>query len=223
MPSRGDELIDRLRAGENDSSANDLLTELFRGYPVESVRRLLHSDEESAVKAGAWILSELGVRAAPMMTDIVALLEHPLRYVRFFAVDAVMAGGTAEDGSAIAAAIGLIDDPDDAVRWKALTFLAWASSEQLAAGVEHLPPPLRDRARWLTRAVSGAVAGSDVLAALDGPDRLARLFAAAATVRLARRDRHLLRHAAASSDAEVSSFAQEQLESGRLPSEQPDG
>jgi hypothetical protein len=219
LASHGDELIDRLCAGENDSSANDLLTELFRGYPVESLRRLLRSDEEPAVKAGAWILSELGVRAAPMMTDIVALLGHPLRYVRFFAVDAVLAAATAEDGAAVAAAIELTDDPDDAVRWKVLTFLAWASAEQLAAGVEHLRPPLRDRTEWLARAGSGAVAGSDVLAALDGPDRLARLFAAAATVRLAGRDRDLLRHAAASSDAEVSSFAQEQLESGRLPSE----
>ncbi len=217
--SRGDELIDRLCAGENDSAANDLLTEIFRGYPVESLRRLLHSDQESAVKAGAWILSELGVRAAPMMTDIVALLGHPLRYVRFFAVDAVLAGATAEDGAAVAAAVGLIDDPDDAVRWKALTFLAWADAGQLAAALEHLPSPLRDRVEWLTGAGSGAVAASDVLAALDGPDRLARLFAAAATVRLAPRDRDFLRHAAASSDTEVSSFAREQLESGRLPSE----
>jgi hypothetical protein len=75
--SRGDELIDRLRAGGNDSSANDLLTEVFRGHPVESLRRLLHGDEETAAKAEAWILSELGVRAAPMMADIVALLGLP--------------------------------------------------------------------------------------------------------------------------------------------------
>jgi len=123
-------LIDRLRAGGNDSAANDLLTEVFRGHPVESLRRLLHSDEETAVKAGAWILSELGVRAAPMMADIVALLGHPLRYVRFFALDAVLASATSEDGVAVATAIGLINDPDDAVRWKALTFLAWARADQ---------------------------------------------------------------------------------------------
>ncbi len=219
MPaSRGDELIDRLRAGGNDSSANDLLTEVFRGHPVKSLRRLLHSDEETAVKAGAWILSELGVRAAPMMADIVALLGHPLRYVRFFALDAVLASATAEDGAAVASAIGLINDPDDAVRWKALTFLAWASADQLAASVAHLRPPLRGLTEWLARASSGAATGRDVLTALDDPDRLARVFAAAAAVRLARRDRGLLERAAASADQEVSTFAREQLESGRLPS-----
>lgn len=219
MPaSRGDELIDRLCAGGDDSSANDLLSEVFHGYPVENLRRLLHSDEETAVKAGAWILSELAERAAPMMADIVALLGHPLRYVRFFALDAVLTSATADDGAAVATAIGLINDPDDAVRWKALTFLAWASADQLAASVAHLRPPLRGLTEWLARASSGAATGRDVLTALDDPDRLARVFAAAAAVRLARRDRGLLERAAASADQEVSTFAREQLESGRLPS-----
>jgi hypothetical protein len=129
----------------------------------------------------------------PVIADIAALLDHHLRYVRCFAVDAVLASATAEDGAAVAAAVGLIDDPDDAVRWKALTFLAWASADQLAAG-------------------------GDVLAALDDLGRLARVFAAAATVRLARLDRGPLERAAVSADPEVSTFAREQLESGRLPS-----
>ncbi len=211
--------MDRLCAGGDDSSANELLTAAFRGYPVENLRRLLHSDEETAVRAGAWILSELADRAAPMMADIVALLGHPLRYVRFFALDAVLgsARATAEDGAAVATAIGLIDDPDDAVRWKALTFLAWASVDQLAGSVAHLRPPLRELTQWLVRAGGGVAIGRDVLAALDDPDRRARVFAAAATVRLARLDRGPLERAAASTDPEVSAFAREQLESGRLP------
>src|SRR5262250_2384419 len=72
------------------------------------------------------------------------------RYVRFFALDTMLVIATAERGPAVAKAIELILDPDDAVRWKALNFLAWAGSDELAAGAEHLRDArLRERARWL--------------------------------------------------------------------------
>jgi hypothetical protein len=213
--SRGDELIDRLRAGAGDSSANDLLSEVFRGYPVENLSRLLRSSQETAVKAGAWIVSELGVGAAPLLDEVVRLLGHPLRYVRFFAVDAVQAAATPADGAAVAAAIALVADRDDAVEWKALTFLAWADRAQLEAGIPHLADPR------LGELTSGLLTGGpQALAALDDPDHLTRAFAAAAAVRTARQtgDRTALEHAAASGDPAVASFATGQLESGRLPS-----
>src|SRR5262245_45864713 len=112
---RGDELIDRLCAGADDSLAGDLLTEVFRGYPVENLRQLLTCDSDTAARSGAWILSELGDRAAPLLDDSVRLLAHPLRYVRFFALDAVLVNATAGHGPVVAAAIALIVDPDDAV------------------------------------------------------------------------------------------------------------
>jgi hypothetical protein len=211
--ARGDELITGLIAGGPDTLTNELLAEVFHGYPVTELRRLLYSDTEAAVRAGAWIVSELAADAAPLIDDIAVLLGHRLRYVRFYAVDAALTAARPADGPVIARVIGMINDPDDAVRWKVLDFLTRASDEQLAAAVPLLTDAtLRMHAGWLLRAATDPAAAADVLARLDHPDRLARVFAVAAAARQAELDRSLLERAVGSADEEVSSFAREHLE-----------
>lgn len=215
MTNRGDELIARVAATGSDTMAAELLDEFFSGYPVEKLRALLGNDNEAAVKAGAWIASELGDRVAPVMDDLARLLTHPSRYVRFFALDAVLGGATAEHGSALAAAVRSIEDQDKAVRWKALNFLARAGYDQLVASVADLrASKLGELVQWLLesdRTLNGAL----ILERIEDADRLSRVFAAAAAARLARHDPLLLSRVATVPDPEVSSFAREQLDAMR--------
>jgi hypothetical protein len=213
----GDELIERIRAHSTDDAvvgpaANDLLDELYRGYPVENLRVLLQGDEPSA-RTGAWLLSELGERAAPLLDDVAVLLAHRHRNVRFFAVDVVLENAGGDDGPLIARTINLITDPESAVRWKVLGFLADATTEQLMAGAAHLPPGrLADLARWLIGYDTGEPDRAEVAAGLSAPDPLTRLFAVAVAARLAEEDTALLEQAAAAADEEVRTFARERLE-----------
>jgi hypothetical protein len=207
---RGDELVDRLQRGASDDSANELLKEMFAGYPTDPLRQLIHSREPIAVKSAAWILSELAYRAPSIMSELSYLLDHPLRDARFWAVDAVLGSARNESGETIAMAIALIADQDEAVRWKVLQLLARAPLTSLTAGAIHLNSlQLRGLVNWLTTVAPDSSAG--VTARLASSDHLERMFAAAAAARLAPSTRSPLVDAAGSEDREVSSFAKDEL------------
>ena len=216
----GDELMERLLLGADDGSANQLLGEIGRGYPVNRILRLTHSDVPLVVGKGAWIISELGPRAAEMMDEVDRLLDYPVREVRFFAVDAALRGGTIDHAPTIAKAIMLIGDPDDAVRWKVLQLLARAPQGNLKASVPYLADAgIGLLVRWLAGVGGDWLAGvggdsdsaQDVVDRLTSDDRLTRLFAAAAAARLAPTTLTPLELATASADDEVSSYAKGEL------------
>lgn len=205
-----DVLLQRILTGGNDGASNELLQAFFQGLPVQRLLLLLRSDSEDAVKAGAWIASELGQQAEPLLAELASLLDHPARYVRFFVIDAILATATSEDGNAVARAVSKLRDPDEAVRWKALRFLAKASEAQLAAASDYLNDvELRSQLQWL---LGEATDADNVVARLDEADELNQLVAAAASARLAARDPTPLERAAVSGHPEVRSFAGEELE-----------
>ncbi|WP_219466355.1 hypothetical protein [Nonomuraea rhizosphaerae] len=214
----GDDLIERIRAHSSDGAvvgpaANDLLSELFAGYPVENLARLLRSGDDAAVRTGAWLLSELGDLAAPMLGEVPALLVHPLPQVRFFAIDVVPSGGDARHGPAVARVLSLSADPEPGVRWKVLGYLADATAGQLAAGASYLEEGrVKELTTWLARLEDDGPDPREVLARLDDPDPTTRLFAAAAAARLYDEDGSLLEHAATLEDEEIRSFAQAGLD-----------
>jgi hypothetical protein len=207
---RGDELIDRLQRGANEDSANELLREIFAGYPADSLRQLIHSDEPIAVKSAAWIVSELGDRAFSMMSELDFLLDHPLRDARFWAIDAILGSAGNAKGEAIAKAIALIADQDEAVRWKVLQLLTRAPLTRLAAGVIHLNSvQLRSLTEWLMSIAPDN--STEVTERLTSSNHLERMFAVAAAARLAPAIRDPLMRAAGSDDQEVRSFAKDEL------------
>jgi hypothetical protein len=212
---RGDQLVERLGSGrlspeERDEAATELLNEIFDGFPVERLRPLLHSNDEGAVRAGAWIASELGEEFEPLMTEVGRLLDHPVRDARFFALDIVLNRATGELGSEIAQAVALSGDADDAVRWKALRFLSAATEEQLTASLPNLEDEhVAAQTAWLVS--SDALDSRQVTARLTAVDGLVRKFAAAAAARIFDRDPVPLQRAASSPDAEVRSFATDEI------------
>jgi hypothetical protein len=214
VATRGDRLVQRLLSGidsrAGEEAANELLREIFAGYPMENLHSLLQSSDSQAVRSGMWILSELGVKAAPLIGDVDKLLDNPIRYVRFFAVDVVLAAATAEHGPTIAKAVALIEDQDKAVRWKVLHLLTRATSAQLASCLAYLEDEsLRTRLLWM---INERLNLQEVRDKLIDHDRASRLFAVAAAARRADEDLAPLKSAATNIDDEVSSFAGEQLE-----------
>jgi hypothetical protein len=213
----GDSLIEVLCAEGIDSSTTDsaaykLLNEVFNGYPVRKLHRLVHSSQAGAVRAGAWLLSELPDQAASMLDDIEFLLGHSQRDARFFAIDAVLLGATEENGLLIAKTVTLIDDPDAAVRWKVMMFLSHASIPQLLSSIPYLALGLLTGSiTWLASSSQTGADHQDILTRLDSSDRHTRVFATAAATRIAREDRTALEYAATSKDPEIKSFAESEL------------
>ncbi|MFI6290799.1 hypothetical protein ACIBEJ_04400 [Nonomuraea sp. NPDC050790] len=214
----GDALIERIRTHPADDdivgpAAHHLLTELYAGYPVENLGRLLHSDDETVAGTGAWLLAELTELAAPMMDEIPALLAHRNRIVRHYAIAVVLDNAGERHGPAIAQVIGLSEDPESAIRWKVLDFLAGASLEQLEAGAACLPAgPLRDLTEWLVLQEDEEPDLPGIVRRLTAGDAVTRLFAAAAAASLSGPgDMTLLEHAARAEEEEIRAFAEERL------------
>ena len=214
MSSRsGDELIelllaDEVSAEEEGKAANDLLREVFRGYPAHNLGRLIHSDSMKAVANGAFVVSELGAQAAPIIGEVDFLLGHPLREARFDALDAALTAASVEHGAILAKAVMLVADADHAVRQKALRFLANATPDQLNAAVPHLEDrQIADLATWLASAGSDPASLPDIRGRLQDPDKVTRMFAAAAAARVAATTREGLEDGAVSDDPDIRTFA----------------
>jgi hypothetical protein len=214
----GDELIELLLAGqvspeEEGEAANDLLREVFRGYPAQNLGRLIHSDSTKAVANGAFVVSELGAQAAPIINEVDFLLGHPLREARFDALDAALTAASVEHGAILAKAVMLVKDADKAVRGKALSFLANSTSDQLTAAIPYLEDcHVADLATWLASAGSDPASLPDIRSRLRDSDKATRMFAAAAAARVAAASRQGLDEAAASDDSEIRRFAANAIE-----------
>lgn len=208
---RGDRLLASVSRGYSDRAVHDLLAAFLRGYPVDHLRALLTSQNEATARSAVWILSELGSAAAPLRDTFLGLLTHSARSVRFHALDAVLTCSTPQDGASLAAAVGLLKDCDDAVRWKAWGFIAQASAGQLIGSVAELSDQqLAGLTRWLIDLDSDPKASERVSQALESSEPIERNFAVAGACRLALRDSGPLTRALQSQHADIASFATEQ-------------
>lgn len=214
----GEDLIERILAHPADGdivgpAANDLLSELYAGYPVENLSRLLHSGDDQLVPTATWLLSELAELAAPLIDEVPALLSSPVRSVRYDAIAVVLENADERHGPIIAQVMNLSRDPESGVRWKVLEFLAEASIEQLRAGASCLPPgQIKELAEWLILQDDEEPDPAGIVIRLEAGDPVTRLFAAAAAASLSDGENtDLLEHAAMVEEEEIRSFAQERL------------
>jgi hypothetical protein len=196
---------------------SELLTELFRGYPVERLRVLLVNENDQVAKAGAWLASELGGRVAPLAQDLEQLLEHPAAYVRFFALDSVLVGTTEEHGEVVSKAITRIVDPHQGVRLKVLTLLSRATEGQLRGGLPYLSTGSLTRpVAWVIGLSSAGDAAQEISSLLEDDDPTTQRFAVAGAARISVHDSMALERAVSSSNPDVSRFATRELAVLRL-------
>ncbi|HYL99833.1 MAG TPA: hypothetical protein VEZ90_12835 [Blastocatellia bacterium] len=194
--------------------ANSLLSEFHRGAPLAYLRPLLLSPDHRVAALGAWIASELGQKGKPLLDAVSPLLSHPNRRVRFWIIDCVLLWAGPSDGREISQAACLIDDPEKAVRWKAMIFLYRASTDQLEAALAFLESedsrsPNAVALRWL---LSVPACDTETIAReLRGPDARLRKYAAVAAARLGSQNKQPLAAAALSDDPEVAEFAADRL------------
>lgn len=212
MRPLGDTLVSRVLNGPSAHDVQDLLTEFSAGYPMLNLTRLLRSGDDQVVKVAVWMASELGELAHPILPDVQRLLGHHLPYVRGFALDTILLAASPNDGDVLADAVCRIDDEDEGVRWKAIHFLARATTPQLRAAVKHCNQlQLAAVVRWLL-AVSAESKTDEIVQRIDAGESTSRLVAAAAAARVSSRSMVPLLRASRSENSEIQSFARQWLE-----------
>jgi HEAT repeat protein len=209
---RAENLVRRLTAQPHSSQAgvmmNDLLAEFQLGFPLENLRSMLRSENQDVANVGAWIASELGTWGKPLLSDVLPLLRHPSKNVRFSIIDCILLW--AIDGAEFSAAIRLTEDPESSVRWKAMNFLSLATRDQLQAALSHLEAvePASAHVRGLRWLLSPNGSDTDgIKAALQDENPLIRKYAVVAATRMSKENRQPLSYAASLSDPDVENFA----------------
>jgi hypothetical protein len=191
---------------------NDLLSEFHRGYPLENLRPLLHSRDPNVVNVGAWIASELGEKGFPLLPDVLPLIHHPAKNVRFSIIDCILLWAT--DGAELSAVADLVNDPESGVRWKAMDFLSRATRDQLQAALSHLAEvePNSTHVQGLQWLLGPDASDADtVKAALQNESALLRKYAVVAASRMSKADREPLSYAASVKDPDVQNFAKSSI------------
>lgn len=207
---RGELLLARLKEVRDENAMLDLLEHFQSGFPLARLRELLSESRGNAIRAGIWIASELGAQIHPLLRDIAPLLAHPDRYVRFFAIDCVLAAANENDGQILGHTAELLNDQDSAVRWKAMNFLADASKAVLAEAIRHVTKvPLKEQLEWLEHAE--LLGSGSIHAKLTSSDAADVIVGAIAAARMADEDSTPLKAASQLDLREASDFASERL------------
>lgn len=219
--TNGEILINQIMAeGDDGRRSTELLSQFFGGFPLENLVPLLRSHDEATVKVGTYIAEELGAQARPLIPELTPLLGHSSKAVRYDVITAILNAATVEHGEAIARAIMLVNDPEQAVRKNALDFLARADREQLTAALLCLgDDEIAAELRWLLEIEEPPRSkenDTQIESRLDSTDRLKRRFAGIAAARMYRRNPDLLDRLVANTDEELCKFAQSQLKRFRL-------
>lgn len=202
------------KRGDGSVLANDLLRALQRGFPIDRLRSLLEHEDPELVRLGAWIQSELGGRASSLLSLLPALLQNKQKYVRFFALDSVISCATSRDGPLVAAAVKLVDDPDDAVRWKIVEFLRVAPEQLLRAGAASMKVDDENLRRGLVSLLNARNAPDETQVLLASDNAVLRRFGLAAALR--NNQDAALKVAGESADQELAAAALEALASRSL-------
>jgi hypothetical protein len=208
---RGDDLVEKISSGfVGGPEGYELLQLVFSGYPIGRLEPLLDSGAVEVVRTGVSIVAEATASAGQLPPQIARLLGHPDVHVRYYAVQAISASGSAAPGRAGAQAAELIDDGERPVRRSVVRFLSGAPEDQLVAMVPHLGEEWHDRVPLLIGAGADRAAAAAIIEQLaaSGADRLVGV---AAAIRHAAIDRTPLEVAAGSSDPEIRDVAQHEL------------
>lgn len=190
--------------------ANELLSNFHQGYSLEKLRPLLRSDNDRLVKTGVWIASELGEKGKALLSDATSLLKHPLKAVRFFAIDCVLLSASPAEQLELASVVPLLDGVETAVRWQAMNFLSRASREQLQAALSFLQAkePASKHVQGLQWLRSTEASNPESIAtALRSADSSLRKYAAVAASRISKSNTKPLFLASTLEDPDVKGFA----------------
>jgi hypothetical protein len=128
-------ILDKPDDPNTANRANDLLGEMFRGFPVENLKYLLLDTREIVVTTGIWMTTELGYRCVPLLDDALPLLWSKSKQIRFWALETLVWAPPDRDAE-ISRGLELLSDEESSVRWKATDFAIRATDAQLLSALQ---------------------------------------------------------------------------------------
>jgi hypothetical protein len=135
----GQEMLEQLLSSNDPDGAlaNELLGELGRTVPLESLRLLLTSVNARTRAAGAFMATFQNQNISSMVGELAALLGDDNPRTRFDAVESILRCSTRDHGDHLAQALFALDDEHEFVRMGAVLFVRFAKDWQLKLARQH--------------------------------------------------------------------------------------
>lgn len=219
----GPEILQRLLSSSDDHGgalASDLLGELGKTVPLESLRLLLTSASARTRAAGVFLATFQNQNIRSMVGELAALLGDDSPRIRFDAVECILRCSTRNDGDHLAQALFALDDEHEGVRMGAVQFVRFAKDWQLKLARQHAAL-LRPQTAFLAIADISEqwrdVASNMIRAMLDHSEPVVRRYGLglASRARLVVVDA-FVEWAQASADPEISKLATDCIEHNQI-------
>ena len=133
-------MIERLLEPEFEDVSKliwDVYGQFYDGFPIANLRPLITSPSEEVLRRGAFLANELGWKVRALTQEIAALLDCSNSGIRFYAIGALTACTTPEDGEVLGKLLQHLEDPDSGVRWRMVEFVRLAGSKQFSAAIKN--------------------------------------------------------------------------------------
>jgi hypothetical protein len=218
--ANADQLISDLVSDPTSFNAtrlgNELLKYFLRGYSIDKLRTLLHAQNDSVVKTAVWIASELPGSAKDVLDDVIRLAVHPVREIRYFALDVIMLGTRYDRFEDFVHVVRCLEDHDSAVASHALFLLTRAAREQILAALA-LQDQLSPHSAGLRHMLEAQSLSPNVVERmLQGDNQVVRMYGLALAERLHDMHPDLLDIANNSADNLISSLASHLLRQHKI-------
>jgi len=210
----GEQLVDELLADprkfDDEGKAYALLQLYFKGFPVETLRPLLRSDNVFVQRSAAFVASELGGDSRNLVDDLIPLLSSVDRHVSWYAMEALTVCCKGEHIEKFAHVARMLESDDNALRGLAMRLVSNADVSQLEAAWRFFGAPdsyHRTHADALHALVAAhKVDPTFVVAMMHDPDPLIRRYGAIAAKRVLKKFPHLIMEAGSSVDSDLRRF-----------------
>lgn len=121
-----------------DGKGYQLLQEYFGGFPVETLRPLLRSDDIYVKSTAAFIVAELAGKACSLIDDVVPLLKIEDSYIQSDVLDSVMVCSFGEHVDKFFHVVLALESDDASIRSQAMLLIANSDEAQLSAALRIL-------------------------------------------------------------------------------------
>lgn len=214
--SRGEQLIQKLLSDSSTfyelGTANELLNEYFDGFPLETLRPLLKSDDFMVRRAATFVTSELSVQASSLIRDVLPLVTDIDRHIRYNVIETIFVCSASDNSENFFHVIRALQDHDEVIRVLAMDLISKANTVQLETGIRMCKEA--DRTSLLHREGLGnlthleSLTLSDLMRLVEEKESLTRKYAVIAARRNMKKFSELIDQATLSSDDDVRKFAE---------------
>lgn len=186
-----------------------LLQTYFDGYPIETLRPLLQSDNESINRAATFVISELGDQACDLLDEVIPLLSRKNRRIKCEVLESIMVCSTGEKAKHFIHIAQSLEREEKVVRKLAMRFVYRASSSQIKAVLKLLKPSSLHYKGLSKLLKSSALTINEITDMLRSNEALLRRYATIIAIKNSDQNSELIKDSVLNSDQDILEFIQE--------------